>query len=30
VDARVESLGRVEVKGKREPVEAYVLLGLDR
>jgi adenylate cyclase len=28
--ARVESLGRVEVKGKREPVEAYVLLGLDR
>jgi class 3 adenylate cyclase len=27
--ARVESLGRVEVKGKREPVEAYVLLGLE-
>jgi class 3 adenylate cyclase len=26
---RVDSLGRVEVKGKREPVEAYVLLGLD-
>jgi adenylate cyclase len=26
--AQVESLGRVEVKGKREPVEAYVLLGL--
>ena len=27
--ARVESLGRVEVKGKREPVAAFVLLGLD-
>jgi class 3 adenylate cyclase len=27
--ARVESLGQVEVKGKREPVAAFVLLGLD-
>jgi adenylate cyclase len=27
--ARVEALGRIEVKGKREPVEAFVLLDLD-
>jgi class 3 adenylate cyclase len=27
-DAHVESLGRVEVKGKREPVEVFVLLDL--
>jgi len=28
--ARAEALGRVEVKGKREPVEAFVLLDLAR
>jgi adenylate cyclase len=27
--ARVRTLGRVELKGKREPVEAYVLEQLD-
>jgi class 3 adenylate cyclase len=27
--ARVEALGRIEVKGKREPVEAFVLLRLE-
>jgi adenylate cyclase len=27
-DARVRTLGRVALKGKREPVEAYVLEGL--